>query len=470
MQAASEKHLLENFPEISRVFARIGTSEVATDPMGVNVGDACVILKPRDQWRRLNNRPVTKDRLTALMSRSLATHFPGQSALFSQPIQLRFNELLSGSRADIAVKIFGDDHGTLERLASEVREIVGEIPGAADVEFDAAGKAPVLQITVNRDALARCNVHARELNAVIETAFAGAQNGVLVEGNRRHPIVTRLSESDRRDFDGVSRLLVRTGDGGTVPLGRVADVSVVENVNTINREAFQRRVSVHVNLRGRDVESFVNEARARIAAGINFPDGYFVEYGGAFENLRKARARLAIVVPTALALVFLLIYMAFGSVRQTLVVYTGIPVAVTGGIFALWARGLPFSISAGVGFIALSGVAVLNGVVMISFINQLRREGLPLGEAVREGALTRLRPVLMTALVASFGFIPMALATGPGAEVQRPLATVVIGGILTATFLTLLLLPTLYAWVERDKLPPPISRLPENESPPRAGA
>ncbi|MFH1496392.1 MAG: CusA/CzcA family heavy metal efflux RND transporter [Verrucomicrobiota bacterium] len=450
LQTAAEKLMLDKFPEVTHTFARVGTSEVATDPMGVNVGDSYILLKPKDQWRKIDGRTIDKDELTNLMSKELTTHFPGQSYLFSQPIELRFNELLSGSRADIAIKVFGDDYETLEKVAGEVREIVEKIPGAADVEFDAAGKAPVLQVVLNREAMTRYNVHAEEVNKVIETAFAGVEGGVIVDGNRRFPIITRLPESARQDFAGVARLPVRTTDGGIITLGQVADVSMTESVNTISREAFQRRMAIQVNLRGRDVQSFVLEAQEKIAAGVKMPAGYFVEYGGAFKNLQAASKRLAIVVPTALAMIFLLIFMAFGSVRQALIVYTGIPLAVTGGIFALWARDLPFSISAGVGFIALSGVAVLNGVMMISFINQLREEGKTVRDAVIEGALTRLRPVLMTALVASLGFVPMALANGAGAEVQRPLATVVIGGIITATFLTLLLLPTLYAWVEKD--------------------
>ncbi|MBS0631262.1 MAG: efflux RND transporter permease subunit [Verrucomicrobia bacterium] len=457
MQASAEKLLLEKFPEVTHTFARIGTSEVATDPMGVNVGDSYVMLRPPAEWRKVDGRPITKDELTTLMTKELSLHFPAQSYLFSQPIELRFNELLSGSRADLAIKVFGDDYDTLEKLAGEVREIVEKIPGAADVEFDAAGKAPVLQVVLNRPAMTRLNVHADEVNQVIETAFAGAEGGVIVDGNRRYPIVTRLPESARRDFAQVANLPVRTEDGGLVTLGQVANVSLTESVNTISREAFQRRMAIQVNLRGRDVQSFVAEAQQKIAASVKLPAGYFVEYGGAFKNLQEARTRLALVVPAALALIFLLIFMAFGSLRQALIVYTGIPLAVTGGIFALWLRGLPFSISAAVGFIALSGVAVLNGVMMISFINQLREEGKSVRDAVIEGALTRLRPVLMTALVAALGFVPMALAHGAGAEVQRPIATVVIGGIITATFLTLVLLPTLYCWFERDKSLPPSS-------------
>ena len=451
MQTAAEKLILEKFPEVTHTFARVGTSEVATDPMGVNVGDSYVLLKPYNEWRKVDGRVITKDELTDLMSKELAVHFPGQAYLFSQPIELRFNELLSGSRADIAIKVFGDDYDTLEKLASEAREIVEKIPGAADVEFDAAGKAPVFQVVMNRPAMKKYHVHAADVNKVVATVFAGREAGVIVDGNRRYPIITRLSDEARADFSRIGNLSVRTADGGLVTLGQVADLVTTESVNTISREAFQRRMAIMVNLRGRDVQSFVEEAQQKIGAAVKLPEGYFIEYGGAFKNLKEAQARLMIVVPTALAMIFLLIFMAFGSVRQALIVYTGIPLAVTGGVFALWVRDIPFSISAGVGFIALSGVAVLNGVMMISFFNQLREEGKSVREAVVEGALTRLRPVLMTALVAALGFVPMAIATGPGAEVQRPIATVVIGGIISATFLTLVLLPALYDTFEKNR-------------------
>ena len=448
MQTAAEKLLLEKFPEVTHTFARIGTAEVATDPMGVNVGDSYVMLKKPDEWRKVNGKTINKDELTNLMAAELNANFPGQSYLFSQPIELRFNELLSGSRADIAIKVFGENYDELEKIAGEVREIVEKIPGAADVEFDAAGKSPVFQVTANREGMAKYNAQAGEVNRTVESAFAGNEVGVIVDGNRRYPVVVRMPEKDRQAFDRVADLGVRTEDGGLIRLGQVADVASIESVGTISREAFQRRMTLMVNLRGRDVQSFVQEAQQKIAEQVKLPDGYFIEFGGQFKNLKEAQARLAIVVPVALAMIFLLIFMAFRSMRQAAIVYTGIPLAVTGGIFALWLRDLPFSISAGVGFIALSGVAVLNGVMMISFFNQLREEGKSVAEAVRQGALTRLRPILMTALVASLGFVPMALAHGAGAEVQKPLATVVIGGIITATFLTLLLLPTLYNWVE----------------------
>lgn len=450
MQTGAEKLILEKFPEVTDIFTRIGTSEVATDPMGVNVSDSYIMLKPADEWRKIDGKTIGKEKLAEMMSKELSVAFPAQSYLFSQPIELRFNELLSGTRADIAIKIFGDDYDVLEKIGSEIREIVERIPGAADVEFDAAGKAPILQVVTDRNAMARYNIHAGEVNGVVETAFAGTEGGTIVDGNRRYPIVTRLPEKERKNLDNISNLTVRTNDGGLVTIAKVADVETSESVNTISRESFQRRLALQVNLRGRDVQSFMEEAQAKIAQGVAFPEGYSVEYGGAFKNLLEAKARLAVVVPLALGLIFLLLFLAFGSVRQVLIIYSAIPLAVTGGIFALYLRGLPFSISAAVGFIALSGVAVLNGLMIISFINQLVKKGRPLLEAVIEGSLTRLRPVLMTALVASFGFVPMALAQGTGAEVQRPIATVVIGGIITTTFLTLVLLPALYYRFEKN--------------------
>lgn len=449
IQTEAEKLILEKFPEVADIFTRIGTSEVATDPMGVNVSDSYIMLKPVNQWRKINGKTIGKEALADMMSKELSVNFPAQSYLFSQPIELRFNELLSGTRADIAIKIFGDDYEVLEKVGGEIREIVEKIPGAADVEFDAVGKAPILQVVTDRNAMSRYNIHAGEINDVIKTAFAGTEGGAIVDGNRRYPIVTRLSERERKDFENISNLAVRTNDGGLMAIGKVANVEATESVNTITREAFQRRLALQVNLRGRDVQSFIGEAQRKISQSVVLPEGYFIEYGGAFKNLLEAKERLAVVVPIALGLIFLLLFLAFGNIRQVLIVYSGIPLAITGGIFALYLRGLPFSISAAVGFIALSGVAVLNGLMIISFINQLVKKGKPLMGAVLEGSLTRLRPVLMTALVASLGFAPMALARGTGAEVQRPIATVVIGGIITTTFLTLVLLPALYCRFEK---------------------
>jgi len=448
MQERAEKVIKERFPEVLYTFSRIGTAEVATDPMGVNVADTYLFYKPQSEWRKVNGRPVTKDELANLMVEELTLQVPGQAYLFSQPIEMRFNEILEGTRADISVKVFGDDYAEIERLATEVREILEGVPGSADVEFDALGKAPILDIKPNRAAMTRLNVHAEEINLAIEAALAGEEVGTLVEGNRRYPIVIRMGEDLRKKIPELKELPLRTSDGALITLGQVADFSVAEQVNTITRELGQRRAAIMVNLRGRDVESWVNEARQKVAERIKLPPGYSIEFGGQFKNLQQARERLMIIVPIALAVIFLLIFVAFGSLRQAALVFTGIPLAVTGGVLSLWLRDYPFSISAGIGFIALSGVAVLNGVMLVSYFNQLRERGHSVLEAVREGSLTRLRPVMMTAFVASLGFLPMALGSGAGAEVQRPLATVVIGGIISATFLTLLLLPTLYAWVE----------------------
>jgi cobalt-zinc-cadmium resistance protein CzcA len=416
--------------------------------MGVNVADTYIFYKPLDEWPKIDGRKVTKDDLANRMSAELGIQVPGQAYLFSQPIEMRFNEILEGTRADIAVKVFGDDYAEIEKIASEVREILESVPGAADVEFDALGKAPLLEITPNREAMAKYNVHAEEINQAVENALAGGEPGTIIDGNRRYPIIVRLPETLRKKVEEMKKLPLRTSDGGLVTLGQVADFKVEEKVNTITREMGQRRAAIMVNLRGRDVESFVLEARDKVATQVKLPPGYSVEFGGQFKNLQEARARLSVIVPVALAVIFLLIFMAFGSLRQGLLIYTGIPLAVTGGIFALWLRGMPFSISAGVGFIALSGVAVLNGLMMVSYYNQLREAGKSLFDAVIEGSLTRLRPVMMTAMVASLGFLPMALGHGAGAEVQRPLATVVIGGIISSTFLTLVVLPILYQVLE----------------------
>jgi cobalt-zinc-cadmium resistance protein CzcA len=453
LQRESEELLMRKFPEISHVFARIGTAEIATDPMGPNVSDTYVFLHPKSEWRKIDGRTATKEQLVELMRHELVGTIPGQTYLFTQPIQMRFNELMAGARADLSLKIFGDDLAELERIAGEARDVLRSIPGGGDVEFDALGRTPMLEITPRRDALERLNLHADEINDVIATALAGEEAGVLVDGNRRTGVVVRLPEARRLNVAGLGELPVITKDYVHVPLSRIAQISVVDRVGTITRENTLRRVAVLINVRGRDTESFVKEAGARLHEELKLPAGYYVEFGGQFENLQAARTRLAILVPATLAMIFVLIYASFGSARQALLVFTGIPLAVTGGVLALWLRGIPFSISAGVGFIALSGVAVLNGVMIVSFFNQLRERGHTVRESVLEGALIRLRPVMMTAFVASLGFLPMAIATGPGAEVQRPLATVVIGGIISATFLTLVLLPALYDFFERDTKP-----------------
>ena len=451
MQEKSEKLLREKFPEIQSMFANIGTAEIAIDPMGANLADTYIELKPPEQWRKFGGRTATKEQLIELMRRELLMNVPGQALLFTQPIQMRFNEMMAGVRADIAVKIYGDDFKELERVATEVRDLLRQVPGNGDVEFDAFGRSPLLEIKPDREALRRYNLETERLNHAIAAALAGEEVGTIIEGNRRFPIMVRLAEDARNNLETMKRVPVRTEDGGLLTLGQIARFEILEAVGAVTRESGQRRAAILVNLRGRDVESFVNEAVTRIKAEVRFPPGYYFEFGGQFENLRAARLRLAVIVPLALALIFVFIFMSFGSFRQAALIFVCVPLAVTGGVFALALRDMPFTISAGVGFIALSGIAVLNGIMLISFINQLRREGRNVRDAVVEGTLTRLRPKLMTALVASFGFVPMAVASGSGAEVQRPLATVVIGGIVTSTFLTLVVLPVLYEWIERNR-------------------
>jgi cobalt-zinc-cadmium resistance protein CzcA len=452
-QRKTEQEIQRRVPEITHVFSRIGSAEIATDPMPPSDCDFYIYYKPQSEWRKIANQPITKEELAKIITTEIENLNPGVRVMVAQPVEMRFNEMLEGIRADIAVKIFGNDYDVLERLGSEVREVLEQIPGTregeGEVEYETTGRAPMLEIRVKRDVLAKYNLHAGDVNQTIATALGGQTVGTMVEGNRRFDIVVRLPEKDRENSDAIRALPVRVGDSGMLPLGTLADIERVKTVSPILRDSAQRRAALMVNLQDRDVESWVREADTKVRERVKLPEGYTLEFGGQFENLREAKARLVIVVPTALVFILVLIFMAFGSVRQALLVYSGIPLAVTGGIFALWMRGMPFSISAAVGFIALSGVAVLNGVVMISYFNQLREQGKDVRSAVTEGSLTRLRPVLMTAAVAAFGFIPMALSTSAGAEVQRPLATVVIGGILSSTFLTLVLLPVLYEWVER---------------------
>jgi cobalt-zinc-cadmium resistance protein CzcA len=449
LQLKSEKVLMEKFPEIYKVFSRIGTSEIALDPMGPNVSDTYCMLKPVAEWRKgTDGKPVTKQQLGELMRSELALLVPGQGYLVTQPIQMRFNEIMAGARANLVCKIYGDDFVQLEKLAGEARALISSVPGASQVEFDNIGRNPTLEITPNREAMKRLNVQAEDINRVIESALAGADSGSLIEGNRRFDIVVRLTEEMRHNLDEIRRLPLRTDGGGLITLGQVAKIDIAQQVGSVARESGQRRVSILINNAGRDTESFVKETQQILRDKMKWPGGYYFEFGGQFKNLLEARKRLSIVVPLALALIFVLIFLSFRSLRQTVLIFLCVPLAVTGGIFALHLRGMVFTISAGVGFIALSGIAVLNGIMLISFMNQLRHEGKTLREAVVQGTLLRLRPKLMTALVASLGFVPMALATGAGAEVQRPLATVVIGGIISSTFLTLVLLPTLYEWLE----------------------
>ncbi len=442
---AMERVLL-TIPEVTTVFSRSGTPEVATDPMPMSLTDSFVMLKPRREWRK----GLTKADLIEEMEKKVAT-VPGQGYAFSQPIQLRFSELVAGVKADIGIKVFGEDLDVLKRKAEQIAQAVKAIPGAQDVEVEQVDDIPVLDIQIDRQAIARLGVNVSDVQEWIETGLGGRALGQIIEGDKRFDLTVRLPESVRTDEAALARLPITTPAGGTVPLGSVARFKTVTAPGQISREDGKRRVVVQLNVRGADLGTFVPAAQAAIRAQVPLNEGYYLQWGGQFENLQRAKLRLLIVVPVALSLIFVLLFTSFGSLRQAALIFTGVPLAVTGGVFALTLRGLPFSISAGVGFIALSGVAVLNGVVMVSAINRLRAEGRNIPDAVRQGALQRLRPVLMTALVAALGFIPMALNTGIGAEVQRPLATVVIGGIVSSTLLTLLVLPTLYVWFERDR-------------------
>lgn len=427
-------------PEVERVFAKIGTAEVATDPVPPSVADNFIILRPRESWPD-PNKP--KSAVVADLE-ALVTPVPGNRYEFLQPIQMRFNELIAGVRAELAVKVFGDDFDRLIELARQVESVVGGVPGAADVAMEQATGLPVVTIVPDREHLGRLGVSVRELQTLVATAFGGRVAGQFYEGDQRSDIVVRLPERLRADPNRLEDLPVPLPDGGQVPLGQVADIVEVIGYNQIYRENGKRRVVVTANVRGRDLGSFVADVRRAIEGDVEVPAGYWVEYGGTFEQLESATRRLAVVVPATLALIIGLLVMALGSWRDTAVISTGVPLALTGGVLALLARGIPFSISAAVGFIALSGIAVLNGLVLVAFVRDLREHGRTVDEALVEGALTRLRPVLMTALVASLGFVPMAINTGIGSEVQRPLATVVIGGILSSTLLTLVVLPALY--------------------------
>ncbi|WP_458378662.1 efflux RND transporter permease subunit [Pseudomonas chlororaphis] len=455
MQKTLEKTLLAQIPEIERVFARTGTAEIASDVMPPNISDAYLMLKPKEQWP---DPGKSREAIIADIER-VSNSLPGNVYELSQPIQLRFNELISGVRSDVAVKVFGDDMEVLNKTAEEISQTLQKIDGAAEVKVQQTTGLPVLTVNVDRDKAARFGLNVGDVQDAVAIAVGGRKAGILYEGDRRFDMLVRMSDAQRTDIDGLSRLLIPVaaaagsvnGQLGFIALSEVASVDLVLGPAQVSRENGKRLVIVSANVRGRDMGTFVEEATRAIGDQVQIPTGYWITWGGQFEQLQEASKRLEIVVPVALLLVFGLLFMMFNNLKDGLLVFTGIPFALTGGIMALWLRDIPLSISAGVGFIALSGVAVLNGLVMIAFIRNLREEGRMLAAAVNEGALTRLRPVLMTALVASLGFIPMALATGTGAEVQRPLATVVIGGIISSTALTLLVLPALYHWAHRKE-------------------
>lgn len=446
LQAQVEKRIGE-FPQVEIAFARVGTAEVATDPMPPNIADGYVMLKPRDQWP---NPDLSKTELVEQMEEAL-NELVGNNYEFSQPIQLRFNELISGVRADLGIKVFGDDLEQLLSSAQAIQSVVQGIDGAADVRVEQVSGLPVLSVIPDRSALARYGLNVQAVQDLVATAVGGTSAGLIFDGDRRFELVVRLPERLRQDTAVLERLplllpgVSENSDGAHyIPLGEVAHIELAPAPAQISRENGKRRVVVTANVRGRDLGSFVEEVQQRITTQVDLPAGYWLDYGGTFEQLQSASQRLSIVVPVTLLLILGLLLMAFGSLKDALIIFTGVPLALTGGVAMLWLRDMPLSISAGVGFIALSGVAVLNGLVMLSFIRELRHEGQGLEVAIVQGAMTRLRPVLMTALVASLGFVPMALNVGTGAEVQRPLATVVIGGIVSSTLLTLLLLPALY--------------------------
>jgi len=463
MQKTLER-AVKDVPEVALVFSKTGTAEMAADPMPPNLTDNFVILKPRSEWP---NPSDTKEDVRRRIEEAIEV-LPGQSYEFSQPIAMRFNELIAGVRADVAVKLFGDDFAALLPAARRIGDVLGKTRGAADVRVEQIEGLPILEVDVDRSAIARYGLTVADVQDVVSIAVGGRAAGQLFQGDRRFDIMVRLPEEFRRSRSALENLPIplthaeeppaalsiaareprETNGFLFLPLGSVAKIRTVEGPNQVSRENGKRRVVVQTNVRGRDIGTFVDEAERRIASEVKLPAGSWIEWGGQFQNLVEAKARLSLVVPACFLLILVLLYGALGSFREALLVYTGVPLALSGGIVTLWLRDMPFSISAAVGFIALSGVAVLNGLVMVSFINQLRAEGMSSEEAIVHGALARLRPVLMTALVASLGFIPMALATGTGAEVQRPLATVVIGGLVTSTALTLLVLPALYSAIE----------------------
>jgi heavy metal efflux system protein len=443
---ALEKSLIKAFPdEIADVVTRIGRAEIATDPMLPSQHDILITLKPQGGWTKAHNQ----QELTTKMSEVLEK-MPGVGGAFSQPIQFRMNELIEGLgiRAELGIKLYGDDLAVLAQKGSEIARVVRTVPGNADVSVETTEGLPVLNINLDRAAIARYGINIGDVQDTIQMSVGGVETGQVIQGNKRFDLTVRLAPNFRNDPEAIGRITVEAPGGANVPLAQLANIESTEGPVQISRENGQRRIVIQANVRGRDLGSFVEEIQHKVEAQVKLPAGYYLEYGGTYEKLQSGRARLMIVVPVTFGLIFLLLFTTFGSMKQAALVFTGIPFGITGGILALMGRGIPFSMSAAVGFIALFGVAVLNGVVLVTFINHLRQQGQSVREAVELGCAQRLRPVLMTAAVASIGFLPMALGHGAGAEVQHPLATVVIGGLLTSTLLTLYVLPTLYNWLE----------------------
>lgn len=435
--------VLKKFPEVETVVSRTGRAEIATDPMGLETSDIYVILKPPDKWTTADTREGLIEKFNGELQKAV----PGNIFSYSQPIELRMQELIAGVRSDVAITIYGDDLETLRKQAEEVVRVVSKVPGAADVKAEQTGGLPYLRIVINRDQIARYGINARDVLDAVE-AIGGREVGQILEGKRRFALQVRFEAADRNDLEKIGNIKVSDPQGRMIPLSQLATIKAEPGPAQVSRSNISRRISVETNVRGRDLAGFIGDAQRAVARQIKMPPGYLLEWGGQFKNLESASRRLALVVPLSLFLIFVILYTAFGTARPSLLIFLNVPLAASGGIFALALRGMPFSISAAVGFIAVSGVAVLNGVVLISYLMRLREEGKPLDQAVIEGASTRLRPVLTTALVASLGFVPMAISSGAGAEVQRPLATVVIGGLVTSTALTLFVLPSLYRWFE----------------------
>lgn len=440
------ERVIRRFPEVITTVSRSGSPELATDVMGIELSDIFVILKPRSEWTTAE----TKEELIEKMEAALSKEVLGSGFSFTQPIEMRFNELVAGVKSDIAVKLFGDDLDVLREKGEAIERILARVPGAEDVKLEQTAGLPFIRIVVDRERAARHGIQVQQILDTVESLRAGKVAGIVFEGQRRFPLAVRMTDESTMTTENIANVPVRAPDGTFVPLGQLTSISTEASASQISRESVRRRIVVEANVRGRDVASFVNEANARIARDVKLPAGYYLDWGGQFENLQMASKRLAIVVPLVLSLIFVMLFFTFDSMKPALLIYLNVPFAATGGIVALKLRGMPFSISAAVGFIALFGVAVLNGIVLMSQIRELRANSAgPVGEVVRDACAERMRPVLMTALVAGLGFIPMALSHGTGAEVQRPLATVVIGGLLTSTILTLFILPTIYAWLDR---------------------
>ncbi|MCO4753956.1 MAG: efflux RND transporter permease subunit, partial [Bacteriovoracaceae bacterium] len=443
------QNIIKNIPEVAHIFSRIGTAEISMDPMGPNISDSYIMLKPESERPKVNGRIRTKQEIVKQIVDELEATTPGQRILVSQPIQLRFNELMEGTRSDVSLKIFGENQDVLTEEAEKIAAVIQQIDGAGDVELEAKGKMTVLEIKPKYKALKNLGISASEVLETVGIAVGGDQVGIFYEGMKRFPIIVRLGDEVRNDIGEIKTLPVGLTGGSTIPLEEVAHVQFKDNYSSYSREETKRRIAVLINPRGRDTESFIEEAQKAVEEQVKLPPGYYMEWGGNFKNLNEAKTRLAILAPLALIFVLIMIYAAFRNIFETMLIFLCVPFALVGGVLALMIKGIPFSVSAGVGFIALSGIAVLNGVVLVNNFNNLRDKGKTGAEVIKRGALLRLRPVMMTALTDILGFLPMAIASGLGAEVQRPLATVIIGGIISSTLLTLIVLPVFYSSLEK---------------------